>query len=129
MGPIVRLAMVMVVMVSMVGIVVIMIVVIVIMTMRRPMRVVMAMVVMMVTAAEQEDAGHVDAEPDRRDRDRFVVLDRDRRDETHDRLVADQHGDHRQHHGAGESREIAELAGAEAEALVVGMPARIAVGE
>ena len=44
-------------------------------------------------------------------------------------LVTDQQRDHRQDDGAGESREIAELAGPEREARIVGVLAGVGVGE
>jgi hypothetical protein len=56
-------------------------------------------------------------------------MDRDWPDEADHRLVADQYGDHREHDGTGEAGEIAELAGAEAKTLVVGMPTRVAIGQ
>ena len=46
-----------------------------------------------------------------------------------DRLPADQQRDHRQHDGAGESGEVAQLAGAEGEARIGGVPPGVAVGQ
>ena len=53
----------------------------------------------------------------------------DRREETADGFVADQQRDHCQDDGAGEAGEVAELAGAEGEAWIIGVPAGIGVGE
>ena len=63
------------------------------------------------------------------DRDRLAKMDRHGRDEAVHRLVADQERDHRQDDRAGETGQIAQLAGAEGEAGIVRMPAGEAVGQ
>ena len=88
-----------------------------------------AVAVIMSPAAEQQDARNVDDQPEHGDRYGFVEPDRNRGNQTRDRLVADQQRNHRQDDGAGESREISKFAGAEAEALVTRMTAGEAVGE
>jgi hypothetical protein len=88
-----------------------------------------AVAVIMTAAAEQEHAGDIDDQSEHGDRDRLVEADRHRCKQARDRLVTDEDRDHRQHDGAGEAGEVAELAGAEGEARVVGMAPRIAVGE
>ena len=85
--------------------------------------------VIMSPAAEQQDARNIDDQPEHGDRYGFVEPDRNRGNQTRDRLVADQQRNHRQDDGAGDSREISKFAGAEAEALVTRMPAGEAVGE
>ena len=52
-------------------------------------------------------------------------MDRHRREYAADRLVADQERDHREDDGACESREIAELAGAEREVGIIGVLAGV----
>ena len=56
-------------------------------------------------------------------------MDRDRREDAAYGLVADQDRDHCEDDGAGEAREVAELAGAEGEAWIVGVLARVGIGE
>ena len=56
-------------------------------------------------------------------------MDRDRREQAADRLVADEERDHRQNERAGEAGEIAELAGTEGEARIVGVAASKGVGD
>src|ERR1700728_2050187 len=81
------------------------------------MRVGMVMLVGMATvvaaAAEQERAYDIDDQSKHGDRDRLVEADGHRRDEARDRLITDQDRNHRQHDGAGEAGEVAELSGVE----------------
>ena len=56
-------------------------------------------------------------------------VDRHGREQAANRLIADQQRDHRQNDRATETGEIAELAGAEGEARVVGVAAREGIGE
>ena len=51
------------------------------------------------------------------------------REQAGDRLVADQERDHRQHDGAGEASQVAQLAGAEGEAGIVRVFTGVAVGK
>ncbi len=88
-----------------------------------------AVIVAAAAAAEQERAHDIDDQSKRGDRDRLVEADRHRRNEARDRLVTDQERNHQKHDGAGEAGEVAELAGAEGEARVVGVAPRIAVGQ
>src|SRR5580658_2214125 len=89
----------------------------------------MALIVTMAITAtvEQEHARDIHRQSEHSDRDRLVEVDVDRPDKPRDRLIADKKSDHGQHHGAGEPRQIAELAGTEAEALVLGVRPRISV--
>ena len=81
-------------------------------------------------AAQQPRARDVDGEAENSDRDRLgEVRSASARTVAPIDFVADQQRDHRQHDGAGEAREIAELAGAEGEARIVGVAARVGVGE
>ncbi len=91
-------------------------IVIMIVTMTMTMTVTVPMTMPVMIAAQQPGAHDIDAEPDHRDRDGFGEMDRNRRQESRDRLIADQHGNHRKHDGAAEARQIAELAGSEDEA-------------
>ncbi len=92
------------------------------------MPVAVAMIVM-TAAAQQPGAGNVDGKAKAGDGDSLGEMDGHGRIEARDGFIADQHGDHGQDDGAGEAGEIAELAGAEGEARVGGMPARIGVGK
>ena len=83
----------------------------------------------MIAAAQQPGAGDVHGKAQAGDRDRLGEVDRHRREQAADRLIADQQRDHRQDDRAGEAGEVAELAGAEGEARIVGVPARVAVGQ
>ena len=89
----------------------------------------MAMMVRMPAAAQQQHAGDIDQQSQHGDRDRLVEADRNRRDEARDGLVTDEQRDHGEHDRAGESREIAELAGSEREPRVVRVPAGVAIGQ
>ena len=84
---------------------------------------------MMLAAAQQPGAGDIHREAEAGDRDRLGEVDRHRREQAGDGLVADQQRDHRQDDRAGEAGEIAELAGAEGEARIVRRAARIGIGE
>ena len=87
-----------------------------------------AMAVMMVAAAQQPCAGDVHASL-AGNRDRLGKVDRHRAKIRLIALVTNQERDHRQDDGAGEPREIAQLAGAEREARIVGMFPGVGVGE
>ena len=90
----------------------------------------MAMSVAAMTAAtEQEHARDVDNESQHRNRNGLVEVDRNRPDQAGDGFVADEDRDHGQHDGAGEAGQISQLAGAEAETIVFGVTARVAVGQ
>src|SRR6266516_931475 len=80
-------------------------------------------------AAEQEHAGDIDDQAEPGDGDRLVEADRNGPDKPRKRLVTDEERDHGKYDGAGETGEIAELAGAEAEAVVGGVAARVAIGQ
>ena len=85
---------------------------------------------MMFMAVEQEPgAGEIDAETERRKHDGLAEIDRHRRDEPRQRLVADQQRDQRQDHRAGECRELADLAGAEGKARIARVASCETVGE
>ncbi len=85
--------------------------------------------VMMIAAAQQDGAGDVHRKAEAGDRDGLGEMDGHRSKDAGDGLVADQHRDHGKDDGAGEAGEVAELARAEGEARIVGVPARIAIGQ
>jgi len=95
------------------------------MTVAAPMPVRMAM----LAAGKQPGAGDIDQKSERGDRNRLGEMDRHRREQAADRLVADQERDHRQNEGAGKARQIAELSGAEGEARILRVAARKRIGE
>src|SRR5690348_13184546 len=80
---------------------------------RMGMTMTMIVAVVMIGATEQPGAGDVHGEAESRNRDRLGKMDRHRLENATHRLVADQQRDHRKDDGAGETSEIAELAGAE----------------
>ena len=83
-----------------------------------------------VSAARQKPCGgDVDDQPENRDRDRLGEADRHRGEQTYDRLVADQDGDHGQDDRAGEPGKVAQLSRPESVSVVVRVLARIGVGE
>src|ERR1700728_2037365 len=89
----------------------------------------MAMIVMMTASAQEKYACDIDDQTERGDRNSLIEIDSDRKEQARDGLVGNQQRDHGQYDGAGESGEIAELAGAEGKALVIDMVARVAVGQ
>src|SRR5271168_3125117 len=100
------------------------------MAMRGSVTVPMSMAMMVFASAGENPGGDdVDAQTEGRDRDRLGEVDGHGREQAVDRFPADEDGDHRQDDGAGEAGEVAKLPGSEAEAPVMRMPARIAVGE
>jgi len=84
---------------------------------------------MVMLVAQQPGARHIDGKTEDRHRDRLVEGDRHRVQQTADAFPADQQRDQRQDDRRGEGGEVAELAGAEDEARVLGVAARIAVGD
>jgi hypothetical protein len=87
------------------------------------------MTVMMAPTAEQEHAHDIDDQSEHRDRDRLVEVDRDRSNEAGHGFVADEERDHRENDSAGKSGQVPELAGAEAETIIVGVPACVTIGK
>jgi hypothetical protein len=86
-------------------------------------------VVMVLAATQQPGARDVDHQPHDRDRDGLVEADGDGMKQPCDRLIPDQECNHRQNDGAAEPGEVAELAGAEGKARVLGVVPGIAVGQ
>ncbi len=82
-----------------------------------------------MSAAEKPRAGGVDGQTQHGGRQRLGERDRHRIQKTRDRLVGDEKSDERQYDGAGEAREIAELAGAEGEATVLRVMAGEGIGQ
>src|ERR1700680_3308608 len=80
---------------------------------------------MTVSAAQQPGAYDVHQQAEKRDRNRLAGLAVNRRHDAPDGLVADEKRNQSQHDGAGETGEITQLAGTEAEARV----ARVLAGE
>ena len=91
--------------------------------------VVVAMAVMVATPAEQPNTGEVHGQAECCDRDCLGKMDRHRREQATHGLIADQDCDHCQHDRAGEARQVAQLAGAEAEPGVLGVFAGVAVSQ
>ena len=81
------------------------------------------------TVAEQPGAPEVHHQADNGDRQRLAEGDGHRRAQPLESLDGDERGGQAERDGAGEAREIAELAGAEGEARVVRVAARQPVGE
>ena len=85
--------------------------------------------VMMTFFAEEPCTGDIHGQAETRDRDRLGEMDRNRREDTADRFVADQERNHREDDSAGEARQVAELASAEREARIIGMLTGIGISE
>src|SRR6516225_10285662 len=84
---------------------------------------------MLMTARKKQGACDVYGQPESRDRDCLIEADRHRPDKTRYRLIADQKRDHDEHDGAGEAGQVAELASAEAKAIVVDVATREAISQ
>ena len=87
------------------------------------------MAVMMTFSTEGPCTGDIHDQAETRDRDRLGEMDRNRREDTADRFVADQERNHREDDSAGEAREVSELASAEREARIVGMLTGVGIRE
>src|SRR5580704_15256407 len=87
------------------------------------------MSVMMVAAAQQPCARDIHSQTQAGNRDGLGKVDRYRVQDARDRLITNQKSDHRQNDGAGESRQITELACPEREAWIVGVFTGAGVGE
>ena len=85
-------------------------------------------VIVMVRLAENQRADDVDHQPEDGDHDRFLVLDRLRRDDPLDRADHHHHGHAKQEDGAGEAAQHLDLPGAEREARVLGVAPGRGVG-
>ena len=87
-------------------------------------------VAMMVIAAAQQPGAHdIHGKPEAGNRNSLAEMNGHRRKYPADRLVADQERNHRQDDRAGEAGEITQLSGSESEAGVVGVAARIGIGQ
>ena len=87
------------------------------------------MAVMMLASAQNPCARDIHRQTQAGNRDGLGKVDRHRvEDAAHD-FVADQNGDHCQDDRTGKSRQIAELAGSEREARIIGILAGVSVGE
>src|SRR5713101_9795369 len=91
--------------------------------------VVTMVMIMMFAAAQQPRADNVHHQADHGNWDCLRKADRNRRQKPYDRLIADEGGDHREHDGAAEAGQVAELSGSEYEARILGMPAGVGIGE
>ena len=126
------LVMMMVVIMTMTVIVVMAVIVVVVMIAMIMMVIVamrMIMAFMTMTAAEQPYAGDIHRKTKTGDRNRFGEIDGNRREEPRDRFIGDEERDHGQNDRAGETGEVADLASPESEAAVLGVAARIAIGQ
>jgi len=86
--------------------------------------------VMLMTCARQQPSGcQIDGEPESGNRDGFAEMDGYGMNEPVDGLIADQRSDHRQDDCRGETRQVAELTGAESKSTVARVPTRIAIRE
>jgi hypothetical protein len=79
--------------------------------------------------AQQPGAGQVDAQSERRDRDRLAEMNVDRIQEAQHRFVTDAERDHAEDDGAGKRRQFTELAGAKRKARIVDVPPREQIRE
>src|SRR5580704_5661163 len=93
------------------------------------MGVMVAVAVMMLAAAQEPGTCNVYSQTETGNRDRLGKMDCDGCKEAVDGFVGDEQCDHRQHNGAGEAGEIAELAGAKREVWITGALAGISVSE
>src|SRR6267154_1966649 len=75
------------------------------------MVVVMVMVMAMVAAAQQPRTDDVHHQADHGNGNCFRKADGNRRQKSYDRLIADESCDHREHDGAAEAGQVAELSG------------------
>src|SRR5579871_2689206 len=87
------------------------------------------LVTVVLIIAKKPGTGDVDHQPCEGYRDRFCELDLYRRKETHDRLVADQEGDHGEHDGAGVAGKVSKLSGAEDKAGIVSVAPGVGVSQ
>src|SRR5450631_3944538 len=94
-----------------------------------PMPMAVRMGMMIAAAAKQPGGGDVHGETTSRDEDRFVEMDRHRREETCGCLIANDQGDHRKDDGARVSGKIAKLSSAEDEARIMRVPPRISISK
>ena len=101
----------------------------VIVAMRVVVTMIVRMAVMMVVVTQQPGADQIHGQADGGDQDRLRKVDRHRTGEPQKAFPADQQRDQRQHHGAGEAGEVAELAGTEGEARVARLLAGIEIGQ
>src|SRR5215470_9535013 len=116
--------------------VVVMMVVIVVMVMMALMIVVVLMIVtmsmsmvMVVIITQQKGAHQVDDKTQECNRNGLGEGNLDRVDKPLDRLIGNEERHHGKHDGARKGREVAELAGAEGEPMVVRIAAGIGIGE
>ena len=86
-------------------------------------------VMMAVVVAQKPCADEIDDKADNSNCDGLAEIDRHRIEQSQYALPAHDQRDQRQHDRAGKAREIAELAGAEGEACIVRMSARVEIGE
>ena len=91
------------------------------------MTMMVVMTMMLVVVLEQPSAGEVHDEPDDRDGDGLAEVDGNGVGQTQQALPPDQQGDERQNDRAGEAGEIAELARAEGEPWIAGVPTGVEV--
>ena len=83
-------------------------------------RMTVSVAVMMPAAAQQPGARDVYSQAETGNRDRLGKVDGDGRKNTADGFVGDQQCDHRQNNGAGETGEVAEIAGTKREVRIIG---------
>ena len=88
-----------------------------------------AMVVMMSVFAQQEDAGHIDHEPDDGDQHRFIKGDGQGIDQALNRLPDHEQGHQPQHDGARVAAKDFHLSDPEGETAIPGVLAGIAIGK
>src|SRR5471032_915697 len=91
--------------------------------------VVVSVTVTMVGTTQKPRAHNVNRKPDHGNGNGFAEVNSNRCEEAHNGFVANQECNHRQNNGARKCSEIAQLTGTEYKASVIGVFARIHVGE
>ena len=89
----------------------------------------MAVVLVMIILAEKESAQDIDGKAKHGNRNGFIEADRDRRKNALHRLISDEERDETENDRACKAGQLAELAGAERKARVMGVLAGEPIGE
>ena len=91
------------------------------------MTVIVPVAVAVVVAAQKPCAHDIHPEAHHRNRDRLCKVNRNRRQEASDGLVADEQRDHRKHDCTTKARQVAELTGTKHKPPIMGMSPRIGI--
>ena len=103
--------------------------VMIVMLMLMLMLMLMPVLMRMLALVQQPGAGEIDDQAEHGDGNRLVEADRDRRGQAHNGFIADQQRDDGQDDGAGITRQLSQLAGAEGVARIMGVAAGKPVGQ